>query len=435
MRTILFVALLCSFAPLILGQTATPSLQIQGAQAKIDGSPTQTYTLPPEKYEKAVAFSRAKYRLSFIDTAYGIVLLILLLGWRVAPKYRNWAERISRHRFVQAWIFVPLFLLTVAVLSLPIEIYRQSLSRKYEQSIQGWDSWSCDWAKAQLVAMILGAIVVWILYTIIRRSARRWWFYFWLISIPLVVSMVFIQPLLLEPLFFKFEPLQKQHPDLVAQISKVAARAGLTIPPERMFEMKASEKLKSLNAYVSGIGKSKRIVVWDNTMARLTTDQTLFVVGHEMGHYVLRHIPKGLVLICAALFVFLYIAYRGTNWALQRWGVRWQIRSVDDWASFAVLLLAFSVLTFIVTPLASTISRHFEHQADVYGLEVIHGIVPNAADAATVAFQKLGEVNLADPKPPRLIELWLYDHPPLNKRIEFAQTYDPWSKGQPQFVK
>ena len=435
MRIVLFVALLCGVAPLVLGQSATPQPDLQSIQAKIDSSPAQTYTLPPEKYEKAVAFSRARYRLYFIDTAYGILLLILLLTWRIAPRYRDWTERISRHRFVQAWVFVPLFLLTLAVLSLPIEIYRQSLSRKYEQSIQGWDSWSLDWAKAQLVVIILGAIVVWILYAIIRRSARRWWFYFWLVSIPLVVLLVFLQPLVIEPLFFKFEPLQNEHPDLVAQISKVVARGGLTIPPEHMFEMKASEKFKSLNAYVSGIAASKRVVVWDNTMARLTNEQTLFVFGHEMGHYVLRHIPKGLVWIAGALFIFLYLAYRGTNWAVQRCGGRWQIRGVDDWASFPVLVLLLSVLIFIAAPLGNTISRHYEHQADIYGLEIIHGIVARPADVAVPAFQALGEVNLSDPKPPRVIELWLYDHPPLNRRIEFAQTYDPWSKGEPQFVK
>jgi Zn-dependent protease with chaperone function len=435
MRTVLLVALLCTFAPLVFGQTVTPPLQPQAAEAKTSSSPTQAYTLPPEKYQKAVAFSRAKYRLYFVDTAYSIALLVLLLCWRIAPKYRDWAERISRRRFVQVWIFVPLFWLTLAVLSLPIEVYRQWLSRKYEQSIQGWDSWSCDWAKAQFVATILGAFVVWILYAIIRRSARRWWAYFWLVSIPLLVLLIFLQPLVLEPLFFKFEPLQNKHPDLVAQISKVVARGGLTIPSQHMFEMDASEKLKSLNAYVSGIGASKRVVVWDNTMARLTDDQTLFVFGHEMGHYVLRHILQGIAWMIGALFVCLLIIYRGMDWSAQRWGERWQIRSVDDWASFPVLLLWFSVLSFVAAPLGNTISRHYEHQADIYGLEVIHGIVPHPTAAAVAAFQKLGEVNLSDPKPSRLIELWLYSHPPLNKRIEFAQTYDPWSKGQPQFVK
>ena len=202
-----------------------------------------------------------------------------------------------------------------------------------------------------------------------------------------------------------------------------------------MFEMNASEKLKSLNAYVTGIGASKRVVVWDNTMQRLTNEQTLFVFGHEMGHYVLHHIPQLIAWIVALSFVFLYIGNRGTRWALQRRGPRWQIRGLEDWASFPVLLLCLSILIFIVTPIGNTLSRYYEHQADIYGLEVIHGIVPRPTDAAVAAFQTLGEVNLSDPKPSRLIELWLYNHPPLNKRIEFAQTYDPWSKGHPQFVK
>ncbi|HZD83956.1 MAG TPA: M48 family metallopeptidase [Candidatus Angelobacter sp.] len=432
-RRLLIVVFLCVVASTVFAQTETP--QLQPSEAKVDSSPAQSYTLSPDKYEKAVAFSRAKYQLYFVDTAYGILILILLLNLRVAPKYRDWAERISHRRFVQAWIFASLFLLTAAVLGLPTEIYRQWLSRKYEQSIQGWGSWSWDWAKAELVALIFGAIVIWILYAIIRRSPRRWWLYFWLVSIPLVILLVFIQPLVIEPLFFKFEPLQNKHPELVADISKVVARGGLMIPPDRMFEMKASEKLKSLDAYVTGIGASKRVVVWDNTMKRLTNEQTLFVFGHEMGHYVLHHIPQLIAWIVALLLVFLYIGNRGMHWALQRWGPRWHIRGLEDWASFPVLLLWLSILIFIVTPIGNTISRHYEHEADIYGLEVIHGIVPRPADPAVPAFQTLGEVNLSDPKPSRLIELWLYNHPPLNKRIEFAQTYDPWSKGHPQFVK
>jgi len=433
MRRLIILGFLWLTTLSVLAQAETPRLQPN--EGKIDSSSAQSYTLPPDKYEKAVAFSRARYRLYFADAVYGIVILILLVNLRVGPKYRNWAERISHRRFVQAWIFTPLFLLTAAVLSLPTEIYRQWLSRKYEQSIQGWGSWSWDWAKAEIVALILGTIVIWILYAIIRRSPSRWGFYFWLVSIPLVILLIFIQPLVIEPLFFKFEPLQNRHPELVADISKVVARGGLTIPPDRMFEMKASEKLNSLNAYVTGIGASKRVVVWDNTLKRLTNEQTLFVFGHEMGHYVLRHIPQLIAWMVAASFIFLYVANRGMHRALQRWGSRWQIRGLEDWASFPVLLLLCSILVFVVTPIGNTISRHYEHQADIYGLEVIHGVVPRPTDAAIAAFQTLGEVNLSDPKPSRLIEVWLYNHPPLNKRIEFARSYDPWSKGHPQFVK
>ena len=128
----------------------------------------------------------------------------------------------------------------------------------------------------------------------LRRSPRRWWFYFWLATIPSVVFFIFIAPVWIEPLFNKFEPLTDHHADLVAQIERVVQRAGMQIPPQRMFEMKASEKTTELNAYVTGFGATKRVVVWDTTMEHMTTPQTLFVFGHEMGHYVLRPHSQGI---------------------------------------------------------------------------------------------------------------------------------------------
>src|SRR5262249_13573714 len=153
-----------------------------------------------------------------------------------------------------------------------------------------WRSWFWDWTKGELITVIVGVFAVWILYSIIRRSPRRWWFYFWLVATPMIVFLMFLEPVMVEPLFYKFEPLAEHQPALVARIQKVVARGGLDIPPDRMYEMNASEKLKSLNAYVTGIGASKRVVVWDNTIEKLTPDQILSVFGHEMGHYVLDHV-------------------------------------------------------------------------------------------------------------------------------------------------
>jgi len=168
----------------------------------------------------------------------------------------------------------------------------------------------------------------------------------------------------------------------------------------------------------------------------MTQPQTLFVFGHEMGHYVLGHVPKGILAFALALVVFLYLAYRALHWLLARQGTRWGIRGVDDWASLPALLLLLSVFSFFATPVANAFSRYLEHQADTYGLEVIHGIVPDAPEVAAQAFQILGEIDLEEPDPPAFINFWLYNHPPLTERIIFARTYDPWSQGQaPQFVK
>jgi Zn-dependent protease with chaperone function len=278
--------------------------------------------------------------------------------------------------------------------------------------------------------------VVWILYGVIRRSVRRWWFYFWLAAIPIVVFLQFIEPVAIEPLFYKFEPLLGKQPALVAQIDKVVARGGLSIPHERMFEMKASEKLTSLNAYVAGIGASKRVVVWDTTMQKMTAAQTLFVFGHEMGHYVLGHIFLSIVVICLLLAASLYAGYHAMTRMTARWGGRCGITGVDDWASLPLLMLTMTALSFAAEPATNSFSRMLEHNADVYGLEVIHGIVPDAPQAAAQAFQILGEVSLSDPTPSPLIEFWLYDHPAVSDRVRFAAEYDPWGQGTaPKYVK
>jgi Zn-dependent protease with chaperone function len=177
-------------------------------------------------------------------------------------------------------------------------------------------------------------------------------------------------------------------------------------------------------------------VVWDTTIKDMTTPQILFVFGHEMGHYVLHHIWLGISFAALVILIFLYLGYRTMHWALARWGRRWSIRGIEDWASMPVLLLAMSVFSFLSEPLTNGFSRILEHNADIYGLEVIHGIVPDSPEVAAQAFQVLGEVSLDNPNPSAFIEFWIYNHPSIRDRVRFASEYDPWGKGEPpKYVK
>lgn len=408
-----------------LAQTEAPSSE--GAQAAAENKEVTGYTLPPEKYEKAVAYSRKQYQLHFIGTAYSLLLLLGVLGFRVAPRFRDWAERVSRLRFVQALIFVPLLLLTLAVLQLPLDAYGHKLARQYDISIQGWASWFWDWSKGQLIGLAIASVLLYFFYGVVRRSPRRWWLYSGLAIFPLAVLFIFLSPLVFDPAFNKFEPLENNHAALVSEIEKVVSHGGLDIPRERMFEMKASEKTKAVNAYVTGFGSSKRVVVWDTTIANMTTPQTVFVVGHEMGHYVLGHIPKSIAFIGFLIVGVLYLVYRSVLWAMARWQKRWSMRNLEDWASLPVLMLLFSIFVFLAEPVFNSYSRYQEHQADVYGLDVTNGIVPDSSKAAAEAFQALGEIDLADPNPSAFIKFWLYSHPPLGERIAFAREYKPRS--------
>jgi STE24 endopeptidase len=393
------------------------------------------YTLPPDRYQKARDLSRIRFRLAIIGFLYGLLVLWLILRLKLAPTYRDWAERASSRRLLQAMIFSPLLILTIDVLEMPIGIYHNWVSRKYGISVQGWRSWSWDWTKGEAVAVIVGTIAIVILFTVIRRSPHRWWFYFWLVSIPFALFGIFLQPLIVDPLFHKFEPLASRDPALTAALKKMVQRAGENIPPERMFWMGAAEKSTALNAYVTGIGGSKRMVVWDTTIAKLTTPQIVFVAGHETGHYVLNHIPKLIAFNAALSFALFYLGFRCIGWILPRRGAGWGIRGLDDLASLPVLLLLLAIFGFALNPVSHAVTRHYEHQADQYGLEVTHGLTPDSGQVAAQSFEVLGDIGLADPAPNPLNVFLFYDHPPIPDRIRFALKYDPWSHGAPaEFV-
>ena len=383
----------------------------------------RTYSLPPEKLQKAVEYAHARNWLYFISQIYGVAVLLAILSFGLGAQFRGWAEAASNRRFIQAVIFVPLLLLTNDLLNLPLGIYGQHLELVFQQSVQSWPSWMWDWTKGELLAILLSILLAFILYGVIRRSRGRWWFYFWLASLPILFTIAFLEPFVIEPLFFKFEPLAKQHAELVNELERVVTRGGLAIAPDRMFEMKASEKLNSLNAYVTGLGASKRVVVWDTTLQKLNTPEILMVFGHEMGHYVLGHVRNSLIL--AALFglFLLYAGYHATHWLLRSWGPRWHIRGVADWASLPALLLIASVFGFFSEPVANGYSRWQEHQADIYGLEIIRGIVSNPAAVAAHTFQVLGEESLDEPDPDPFIEFWTFSHPSISERVAFSSSY------------
>jgi len=411
---------------------SSPSVKPDTSQA----APTTQYTLPPDKLAKSKALYDLRGKLRIIDTVYSLVVLLAILYLGIAAKYRDWAERVSKYRFVQALIFVPLFALTLTVLGLPLDAYQQHISREYGLSVQGWGSWFGDVAKGQMVSLIILTFAIWGITNLIRKSPRRWWFYTWLVAVPFVIFLIFLAPLVIDPLFNKFEPLDKSNPQLVDALERVTKRGGLEIPRDRMFLMKASEKVTTLNAYVTGFGPSKRVVVWDTTIKNASTPETMFVFGHEMGHYVLNHVVIGIIATAIGLFIGFYLLYRIANWTFQRFQQRWHMRELSDWAAVPMLFLIFSLLSLVSQPIGSTFSRQLEHNADIYGLEVTHGINSNSQEAAAHAFQVLGELSLSYPYPSDFYVFWYADHPPIRDRVPFAHNYDPWAKGeQPKYVK
>ena len=286
------------------------------------------------------------------------------------------------------------------------------------------------------LSWVLGLPVVMLLFWVVRKAPRRWWLVFWFPAMGMVLLGIFASPYIIDPLFNHFEPLNASNPSLVQRLEEVVHRGGIVIPPERMFLMKASEKVTGLNAYVTGFGASKRVVVWDTSIAKGTPDEIAFIFGHEMGHYVLNHIPSTLVFVGVLLLVMFFLGFHIVRWLIARYGRAWRVPNQNDWGALVIFMLVLSVLSFLAEPVTNGYSRMHEHEADVYGQEAIHGIVADPQKVAQAAFQLLGETSLVDPHPSHFVEFWTYSHPSIGRRAQFARDYDPWAAGQtPRYFK
>jgi Zn-dependent protease with chaperone function len=423
--------LLCSacFAqPAALAAPNHPAAQVsQTAQ-------TPAYSLPPAKLKRAEALNRDGNWLWAIGTAWGIVYLLLFLRLHRAARLSRFSARITQRPWVQGLIFLPLLIVAIRLLNLPLSLAGHHLGLAYGLSIERWPAWFWDWTKGLLVSLAISTFVGSLLFAIVRHSRRRWWLWFWLLSLPLMLAGVYAEPLIIDPLFNHFEPLSRSHPELVAQMERVVQRSGERIPPEHMFLMKASEKTTEMNAYVTGFGSSKRVVVWDTSLKKSTPDEVLFIFGHELGHYVLGDVTHGLMMAAAGTLLALWLSFHLVRKLVCLYGARWQVPAVEDWSAVVVLMLIFNVFSILSEPISNSISRYVEHRADVYGQEVVHGIVADPQATGVHSFQTLGEESLDIPDPNPWMVFWTYSHPPTAKRAEFARDYDPWKPGgHPRF--
>jgi len=394
------------------------------------------YRLSPELYRKAKRLGTIRFIFRLFSFFFSLLALWLILQRRWSERFRDWAETSTRFRFLQALIYTPLFALAFSLLQLPLDLFNESLLKRYGISVQPWGAWTGDWLKSLLLTVVIGSLLAWILFSVIRRSPQRWWFYFWAISIPIFLFIFFVEPLVIDPMFNKFEPLSAKAPGLIPQLERITTRGGMPIPRDRMFWMLASDKTIYTNAYVTGIGATKRVVIWDTTLAKETTGGILTMFGHEMGHYALNHVWKGLAFFSALALVLLFIGYRTIGWLLARNGASWGIRGIGDWAALPALLLLVTFFGFAANAIGNTFSRYQENQADIYSLEVTHGIVPDPGQACAASYQMFGEQVFVDPDPNPINAFLFFDHPTVAHRIHLCATYDPWLRGEsPQFVK
>ncbi len=436
------VLLICALTVPLRAQSVGMPAASPTAAAAAPARAQAAYSLPPEQLAKAVALSRIRITLGIAGAVWGMVFLWLLLATRGWAALERRMQGITDRAWMQRGLFFAAFIVITSLAGLPLDGLAHHFERAYGISVQGWGSWLSDNAKALGLALVLGTPILLLFQSVVRRRPRRYWLDAWAVTLPILAFLLFVEPLF-EPIFNHFEPLQKNHAALVNELEKVAVRTGTDIPPSRMYLMKASRKTNGLNAYVSGLGATKRIVVWDTTAGRIPDDEVLFIFGHESGHYVLDHIAKGFAGSAVGLFFLYWICAGSAASLLRRFGQGWGATDLqtpdsgpaegppglDSCTGFVVLVFTISIAMFLTEPVSNAISRHFEHEADVYGQEAIHGIVADPQKTAVAAFNALGAAWLEDPHPNALVVFWLYDHPSIQQRAEFAAHYDPWADG------
>ncbi len=352
-----------------------------------------------------IRHSRIYDVLYFVGFVYGIGVLLLVLKTGISTKIRN-ATRV-RWSFIASMLYFALLTVVTSALEFPLTLYGDFIvPHQFALTHQTFLSWLGDFGKAMAVDMILGGFVA-ALALLGIQLFKRWWVVLWLGSIPVIILGIVITPLIIDPLFNEFIPLKD--PVLRTDLLNEAGRAG--IEGSRVYQVNKSKQTTTMNAYVTGMGVSKRIVLWDTLLAKLDHDEIIGVMGHEMGHYVLHHLWKGMAFGVLISFVILFIT-------------QYFYRDRGDPETLPKLLIIVSTIGFLLSPITSAFSRHIEHEADKFGLELTH-----LNEATASAFVKFAEDSKVDPDPPRFIELWRYSHPAPQRRIDFALTYKPWNAG------
>jgi len=379
-------------------------------------------TVPPATPEALRYYASGNW-LWALDQVVGIVLLAVILFCGASARLRTWAQLIGRKWFFTIAVYFALFMILTFIVTLPLTYYVEFVRQHdYGLSNQTLQKWWTDSLIGLAVSCVAGAVFLWVPYLLLRKSPRRWWLYTAAAAIPFIVVANLVAPIWIAPLFNTFEPMHDKA--LEARILSLADRAG--IEDSRVFEVNKSVDTKTLNAYVAGVWQTKRIVLWDTIIARLDERELLFVMGHEMGHYVLAHVWQMVALSSLFILVVLYAAYKTMGAIVARWGHRFGFSDIADVASLPLLLLVTSVFSLAIAPAQLALTRHLEHEADRFGLEITQ-----ANHSAGTAFVKLQQEALANPWPGPLFKLWRASHPPLGERIVFSNEYHPWREGGP----
>jgi STE24 endopeptidase len=424
----LYVVLLAILACCANAQTSTPTTS---ASTSVDhGTATQPFDInaaveaylakmPPAQRARSNAYFEGGYWLLVWDFLISVFVMWLLLRFRWSARMRDLAERTTRFRPLQTALYWIQFFIVTSVLTFPMTVYEGYFrEHKYDLLNQSFGPWMRDQMVALAVGVVLGAILVIPLFGLVRRLGKSWWVWGAVLMIVFFAFVSLIAPVYISPLFNKYKTLED--PRVKDPILSMARANG--IPATNVYEFDASRQSNRVSANVSGFASTLRISLNDNLLKRCTLPEIETTMGHEMGHYVLNHAYKGLVMIGVVIVIGFAFLNWGINFSLARWGERWGIRGITDVAVLPLAVIVFSIYFLLMTPVTNTITRTMEFEADMYGLNTAQ-----QPDGEANVDLMLGEYRKMDPSP--VEEFIFFDHPSGRTRITAAMR---WKAEHPQ---
>lgn len=361
---------------------------------------------------EARRYNRTKRWLGIADFVLGLALLLVLLatGWN--GTLRDVAYRASSQTYVLAvFLYVVMLMLIGKLLGLGLDYYGFRLEHRFNLSNQKLRGWVWDETKGFLVGLVLASIIVEVLYLVIRAAPQYWWLIAWAAFLGLFVLLAQLAPVVLFPIFYKFEPLQDD--ELKSRLVRLSERAGTRV--RGVYKWNLSEKSKKANAALTGIGNTRRIILADTLLDHYSADEIEAVLAHELGHHVHKHILKSIVVQAAITFVGFWAANWVLHYAMERWHI---FETLSDFANLPLLVLVSTVLSFLLLPAINAFSRYNERQADRYAFQSVPSVEPFIS-----SMNKLAEQNLAERSPSKWVEWFFHSHPAISRRVAAAEQW------------
>lgn len=388
------------------------SVLLLGADVANASSLAQDAVTMPVVTEKMRTYSHLRYALYFVGFVYACGAQLILMTSRFSARVRDWAERGTKKPVLQFLGYMLVIYVALFVLMLPFSFLSSFyIEHQFDLTHQSFVDWCIDTLKHLALGFFLTTPLLGSFFWLVRKFPKRWPIFFALASSLLIAFVTFISPIVLEPVMNKFTPMQEG--TLRDQIKELATKAGAPEAPVLVADK--SKQTDKLNAYVSGLGQSTHIVIWDTTLSKLPHDQVLAIVGHELGHYYLKHVLIGFLLAVGVNILCIPINMYLARPFVAHLPFTWGVRGLDDFAVVPVLVLVVTVTGFFADPLINAWSRKEEHEADAFSIRVTGN-----GPALARSMVSLSERNLSEPDPHPLIKLWLFSHPTLKERIEFG---------------